>query len=127
MPFSVLGQLGDTVLEHELDRRDRKSAYLPPDLQGYRVPRVFNVTTEQPEIEPKPKGKKGRGRRNHRNRQQQRHQTYTVQDHDERDSPRRNATVKLKLGVDRSLFTANNRPTQPSTCQGNTKTCVDWP
>src|SRR5882762_1075390 len=110
--FSVLGQLGDTVLEHELDRRDRKSAYLPPDLQGYRVPRVFNVTTEQPEIEPKPKGKKGRGRRNRRNRQQQRHQTYTMQDHDEREVPGE-MQPEVEIGVDRSLFTRTTDPHNP--------------
>jgi len=63
-PFAVLGQLGDTVLKHELDRRDRKSAYLPPDLQGYHVLQVSTIANECPD---NPRGKKGRGRRNCRN------------------------------------------------------------
>jgi hypothetical protein len=60
-PFSILGQLGDTILKHELDRRDRKSAYLPLDMQGYRVPQIFTIGVEEPN--PKPKGgKKRQGR-----------------------------------------------------------------
>ena len=58
--FATLGQLRDTVLEHELDHRNRKSAYLPPEMQGHRIPRLFTVGVEKPNAKPKG-GKKRRG------------------------------------------------------------------
>jgi len=75
--FSILGQLGDTILEHELDRRNRKSAYLPPDMQGYRVPHIFTVGAEEPNPKPR-RGKKRRGRRNRLNRQKWEYPEYPV-------------------------------------------------
>jgi len=104
--FSILGQLGDTILEHELDRRNRKSAYLPPDMQGYRVPRVFTVGAEKPNPKPK-KGKRGRGHRNHLNRQKweyPEHPVLTVQENSMEESPG-DMQPEVEIGGDRSLFT----------------------
>jgi hypothetical protein len=111
-PFSILGQLGDTVLEHDLDRWDRKSAYLPPNLQGYRVPRIPTVAAEEPK--PKPKGKKGRGRRNRRNRQQWQYPVYTtgIQDKDESEAPG-DTQPEVDIAADRSLFTRTTEPHNP--------------
>ena len=110
--FSVLGQLGDTVLEHEPDCRDQKSAHLPPDLQGYHVSRDFNVTVEELELKPKPKGMEGQGRQNRHNREQQRYQTYTVQDLDDSEVLGK-MQPEIQIGVDCSLFTQTTDPHNP--------------
>jgi hypothetical protein len=116
--FAILGQLGDTILEHELDRRSQKSAYIPAEMQTYRVPRLFTVGVEGPHAKPK-EGKKGRGRRNRRNRQKWKFQEYpvrTVQENgDEEDLG--DMQPEVEIGNDHSLFTRTTDPFNPKRVQ----------
>jgi len=109
-PFTVLGQLGDTVLEHELDRRNRKSAYLSPELQGYRILRISTVTDDKNPINRK--GKKARGRRNRRNRQRWQYPVHTVIGDDQGETSG-DLQPEVEIGGDQSLFTRTTDPFKP--------------
>jgi hypothetical protein len=103
LQFSILGQLSDTILKHELDRRNWKSAYLPPDMQGYHVPCIFAVGAEEPNPKPK-RGKKRRGHQNRLNRQEWEYLEYsvlTVQENSEESLG--NMQPEVKIGGDHSL------------------------
>jgi RNase H-like domain found in reverse transcriptase/Reverse transcriptase (RNA-dependent DNA polymerase) len=118
--FALLANLQDTILGDTLDRANNRAAYLPPTLQGYRVPRPApNRTNTQQELDidgvteittPR-KRRKGRRGRQRRNEPARNAPTFaTLDDNQDTDDDIGDMQPEVELDADNSIFTRKTNP-----------------
>jgi hypothetical protein len=131
--FAPLTNLADTILEDELVYRLARSAYAPPELQGYRVPRlptsnaanINAITTTGNASSSKRRGRRGRQRKQTASTQHpeadlppetprtnpfQRlrewwNAVWTVQESDSAEDDLGDMQPEIEIGADHSIFT----------------------